>query len=231
MIKLLPLLLALLGLYVMTRFSAWQMARQLRAKSRVLKHDTLERLIDRIAVEAGIDRIAVRVLEEPTVNGLVTPSGDIYVTSGLIQHYQRGRLSGEEVTSVIAHELGHLALGHTRRRMIDVSAAQTAGMVLGGILSRFIPFIGFYIAQALIGLFVTKLSRRDEFEADAFATALMVKAGFGAEPQARMLEKLETLSPMAGTGRPPPWLASHPPVPDRAAAIRENAHRWRERAA
>ncbi|MEL7349347.1 MAG: peptidase M48, partial [Pseudomonadota bacterium] len=94
MIKLLPLLLALLGLYVMTRFSAWQMARQLRAKSRVLKHDTLERLIDRIAVEAGIDRIAVRVLEEPTVNGLVTPSGDIYVTSGLIQHYQRGRLSG-----------------------------------------------------------------------------------------------------------------------------------------
>ena len=35
-----------------------------------------------------------------------------------------------------------------------------------------------------------RLSRRDEFEADAYATALMVRSGIGAEHQARLLEKL-----------------------------------------
>ena len=53
----------------------------------------------------------------------------------------------------------------------------------------------------------------------------MIRSGFGAEPQARMLEKLIELVPGADQmGRS--WLASHPPVPERAAAIRANSGRW-----
>ncbi|MEL6197627.1 MAG: M48 family metalloprotease [Pseudomonadota bacterium] len=231
MIKLLPILLALGAVYIMARFSAWRMAYGLKAQSRVLRNDALERPLDRLAQEAGVDSVVVRVLDEPMVNGLATPSGEVYVTSGLLRHFQSGRLTATEVASVVAHELGHLALGHTRRRMMDVTAAQTATMVIGGLLSRFIPFIGFYIAQMLANLFIAKLSRKDEFEADAYATALMVKAGFGAEPQATMLEKLESLVPSGALAQPAPWLASHPPVTERAAQIRANAARWEGRAA
>ena len=67
------------------------------------------------------------------------------------------------------------------------------------------------------------------FEADAYATALMVKSGLGAEPQARMLEKLIELVPEAAT-QETSWLASHPPVTERAEAIRQNAERWEETA-
>ena len=132
---------------------------------------------------------------------------------------------------MVAHELGHLALGHTKRRMLDVSVAQAGVVILGGLLARLIPIVGWYLANLLTGLFVARLSQRDEFEADAYATALMLKAGYGAAPQAAMLEKLEGLLPAGMTAQQSSWLASHPPVAERAAAIRENAARWSGEAA
>jgi Zn-dependent protease with chaperone function len=56
-----------------------------------------------------------------------------------------------------------------------------------------------------------------------------VKSGLGAEPQARMLEKLLELTPEAAT-QENNWLASHPPVAERAGAIRQNAERWEAKA-
>lgn len=224
MARLIPLLVILLAVFVMWKFSAITSGRSLRRHSHPLQNDQIERLLNRLAAAAGVDRIHVRVLEQPVINGLATPSGDIYLTRGLIREYQGGRISAEELASVVAHELGHLALGHTRRRMIDVAGAQILHVVLGGLLARLIPFIGWYIARFVSQFFVATLSRKDEFEADAYATALMLRAGIGAEPQARMLEKLVNLAAAAETG--PQWLASHPPVAERADAIRANARRW-----
>ncbi|MEM7526409.1 MAG: M48 family metalloprotease [Pseudomonadota bacterium] len=228
MIKLLPLLVLGLGFYVFLRFAALSSGSALRARSRPLSHDTLEAIVQRLAHAAGIEQVEVRVLEDPIINGVATPDGGIYVTAGLLQRHREGALTAPEVGSVVAHELGHLALGHTRRRMIEISSAQTASVLLGGLLARVIPFIGWYLAQMLISLFVSRLSRRDEFEADAYATALMLRSGLGHEPQASMLEKLERLVPGARLQAGASWLASHPPVQDRAAAIRENARRWQE---
>ncbi|MGF1501142.1 MAG: M48 family metalloprotease [Paracoccaceae bacterium] len=227
MTKFVPLLLIAAGLYLWWRYSALQSGRALRAGSRPLSNDQLGGLIGRLAETAGVDRVQVRVLEEPTINGLVTPKGEIYVTRGLVREVQAGRISGPEFASVVAHELGHLALGHTQRRMATVAGAQIAQIVVGSILARLIPFVGAWLAQMMAGAFVASLSRQDEFQADAYGTALMIRSGLGAEPQARMLEKLEELMPelarMKGTTA---WLASHPPVADRAHAIRENAARW-----
>ena len=212
------------------KVNALASGRALRRQSRTLHNDQIEALMGRLAGAAGIDRIDVRVLPQPMINGLVTPSGDIYVTQGLVRAFQSGKVSPHEFTSVIAHELGHLALGHAKRRIVDVSAAQAASIVLGGVLARFIPYFGWLIARWLSSAFIATLSRQDEFDADAYATALMVRAGLGAEPQARMLEKLEHLTPAGGGSGPVSWLASHPPVPERAEAIRRNANRWEETA-
>lgn len=227
MTKLLPILL-ILGLgYLWIRASSWASGSRLRKQSRPLRNDRLEGLIDRLAAAAGVDSVRVRVLDAPMINGLATPGGEVYVTRGLVQQAQAGRITAEEFASVIAHELGHLALGHTKRRMIDVMGAQAVNLVVGGLLARLIPVIGWYLARWLSTLFVASLSRRDEFEADAYATALMLRAGLGAEPQARMLEKLVHLAPgSSGEEGPANWLASHPPVAERAAAIRANAERW-----
>lgn len=230
MTKLIPILLLVGLVYAALRVGSGMSGARLRRQSRPLKNDKLERLLGRLAHTAGIDAVRVRVLDSDQINGLATPQGDIYVTRGLVSAVQRGRVSGEEFASVIAHELGHLALGHTRRRMIDMMGAQAATMVLGGVLARIVPWVGWYLARWMSDMFVARLSRRDEFEADRYATALMIRAGLGAEPQARMLEKLAGISPGADapTSGPAGWLASHPPVAERAEAIRANATRWQD---
>ncbi|MEL6475736.1 MAG: M48 family metalloprotease [Pseudomonadota bacterium] len=225
MAKLIVLLLPVLMVMVIWRVSAVLSGRTLRQQSRPLRNDEVDMALRRLSHAAGVDQIDLRVLDQEMVNGLVTPSGEIYVTRGLVQQYQRGRIKLAEFASVIAHEMGHLANGHTKRRMWDVAAAQLITVIIGGLIARLIPFVGIYLARWIGSLFVARLSRKDEFEADAYATALMIKAGFGAEPQARMLEKLIEITPGA-EAHGKSWLASHPPVAERAKAIRANATRW-----
>jgi putative metalloprotease len=74
-------------------------------------------------------------------------------------------------------------------------------------------------------MLMARLSRADEFEADAYAAALLTKAGIGTGPQKALLAKIEGLTGMRGA--PPIWIASHPPVADRIAAIAAMEDRWR----
>jgi putative metalloprotease len=227
MTRLIPILLMIIGIFAMVRISAWQSGKQLLRTSRPLLNDQIDALLHRLANTAGIDKVEVRLLDMPVVNGLATPSGEIYITRGLFRKFQTGRISAAELASVVAHEMGHLALGHTKRRVIDVSGAQMVHIILGSILNRFIPILGWIVARWVATFMSTRLSRKDEFEADAYATALMIRSGLGAEPQARMLEKLKDLVPET-SAQETNWLASHPPVTERALAIRANAERWEE---
>ena len=224
MLKLLLPLLLIGGFIVWMRVQGQASGAALRQNSRPLANDQLDALVGRLAKAAGVDAVEVRVLPDRNVNGLATATGEIYVTQGLLDVFRTGDVTAREVASVAAHEMGHLALGHMKRRMVEVAGRQAAQMVLGGVLARIIPFFGGYLVHWVLNMLTASLSRRDEFEADAYATALMVRAGLGAEHQASMLEKLPALVPGAAQGAS--WLASHPPVAERARAIRENAARW-----
>ena len=81
------------------------------------------------------------------------------------------------------------------------------------------------IANALTSLLASKLSRNDEYEADAYASALMVKAGIGTGPQKSLFLKLNTLTGVGGGM--PAWMMSHPSTEDRIRAIEENEARWK----
>ena len=129
------------------------------------------------------------------------------------------------MASVIAHELGHVALGHSRRRMIDFSGQNALRMALGSILSRIIPGLGGIIANFLSNLLMARLSRTDEFEADEYASALMMKSGIGVEHQISMFEKLEKLSGN-NANLQPAWLLSHPKTKKRIEKIEENLLKW-----
>lgn len=229
MLKLLLPVLTVAFVVFLWKLRAQASGAGLRKRSRPLKNDQIEALLGRLARAAGIDRVEVRLLPDRSVNGLATDTGEIYLTQGLFDTFRSGEVSARELASVAAHELGHLALGHMRRRMVEVAGRQAAMIVLGGILGRFVPYFGWMISAWLLGLLAARLSRRDEFEADAYATALMVRSGLGAEHQARMLEKLPRLVPGAAA-MATSWLASHPPVEERAAAIRDNATRWQHHA-
>lgn len=225
MLKFTPILLALLYGVLMYRFSAWRMRHQLDAQSTELADPILRQHCDDMARALAVERIRVHIYEIDPVNGLAAPDGRIFITRGFYEKYRRGEVTGAEMASVIAHELGHVALGHSRRRMIDFSGQNALRTALGMVLSRFLPGIGHYIAGFLTSMLAARLSRGDEYEADAYAAALLTKAGIGTGPQKSLFQKLEALT-KTNMGAMPAWFLSHPKVDERVRAIEALETKW-----
>lgn len=225
MFKLTPLLLAVLYGIAMYRFSAWRTSRELDEKSTELADPILIHLMRELAQALEIDRIRVHIYEIDPVNGLAAPDGRIFITRGFFRKYRAGEVSAEEMASVIAHELGHVALGHSRKRMIDFSGQNAMRTALAMILNRFLPGVGVFLANAMTSLLAARLSRQDEYEADAYASALLTKAGIGTGPQKTLFRKLEKLTGARGAATPA-WLLSHPKTAERVAAIEALETRW-----
>lgn len=225
MLKFTPILLAILYALAMYRFSVWRTGKELDQKSTELADPHLKRLTDRLAASLDLHRIPVYVYEIDPVNGLAAPDGRIFITRGFYRKFQNGDVTGEEMASVIAHELGHVALGHARRRMIDFSGQNALRTALIMVLGRFIPFVGIWIANMLTSLLAAGLSRSDEYEADAYAAALLTKAGIGVEPQKSLFRKLDALTEQRA-GMAPAWLLSHPHTDQRIEALEQLERQW-----
>lgn len=213
--------------FVMYRFSAWRTAKMLDEQSTELADPMLKVMSDRMAAALEVDKIRVNIYEIDPVNGLAAPDGRIFITRGFYNKFRSGEVSADEMASVIAHELGHVALGHSRRRMIDFSGQNALRTALAMVIGRFVPGVGPIIAGALTSLVAARLSRNDEYEADAYAAALLTKAGIGVSPQISMFRKLERLTQSAG-GTAPAWLLSHPKTDERIKALEKLQLRWEQ---
>ena len=150
------------------------------------------------------------------------------------------KLSPGEVEAVLAHELGHFKHKHVLKRIVAMFAISLAGFALLGWMSGqawFYQGLGvepnvaaandalalllFMLATPVLGFFVSPLlaglSRRHEFEADAYACA----QASGADLAAALLKLHED---NAATLTPDPvyvkFYYSHPPASERLAAMR-----------
>jgi putative metalloprotease len=209
----------------MLRLSVWQTRKSLDRQSRPLRDPEVQALADRMAAALDMPGITVNVLDADPVNGLAAPDGRIFLTRGFLAKKATGEVTAEELASVIAHEMGHVAQGHLRRRMIDFTGQNAVFVVLSGVLNRFLPIIGTWIANLISAALMARLTQRDEFEADAWASALLIKSGIGTGPQKSLFRKLDALTEGRGQGIPA-WLLSHPKTADRIAAIEANEARW-----
>jgi putative metalloprotease len=225
MLKLTPVLLAVLYGLLMYRLSVWRTTQELNARSAELADPVLKRLSDRMAAALDLPRIRIHLYDIPQVNGLAAPDGRIFITRGFYDRYRSGEVTAEELASVVAHELGHVALGHARRRMIDFSGQNALRTAVAILLNRFIPGIGVLVGNLLTSLIAARMSRDDEYAADAYASGLLIKAGIGTGPQKSLFRKLDTLAGNRGS-TPPAWLLSHPKSAERIAAIEANEARW-----
>jgi metalloprotease len=229
MLKLMPLFLAVGYAVLVLWFSTWRTRRLLDSQSRPLTDPSITRLTDRMAAALDLPAIKVHVFDIEAVNGLAAPDGRIFLTRGFMNRKVRGEVTAEELASVIAHELGHVALGHIRRRMIDFTGQNAVFTLLAAVLNRYLPFIGIWIANLISTALMARLSRRDEFEADAYASALLIKAGIGTGPQKSLFAKLGALTGNRAEGVPA-WMLSHPKAGERIAAIEANEAKWMARA-
>ncbi|HRP29604.1 MAG TPA: M48 family metallopeptidase [Burkholderiaceae bacterium] len=149
------------------------------------------------------------------------------------------KLSPGEVEAVLAHELGHFKHRHVIKRIVLMFGASLLGFALLGWLTReawFYAGLGvqpnlaapndalalllFVLALPVFGFFVSplfaRLSRRHEFEADAYACAQASSADLAAALLKLHEDNASTLTPDPIYVR---FYYSHPPATERLAAL------------
>jgi len=146
------------------------------------------------------------------------------------------QLSPDEIEAVLAHELGHFKRRHIAKNVLLMAIASLAGLALLAWLMQQpwfyaalgVPHVSIHAALALFILVLpvftfflqplfAHLSRRHEFEADAFAAANARADDLVSALVSLYRENASTLTP------DPAWSAfhdSHPPAAERIAHLR-----------
>lgn len=146
------------------------------------------------------------------VNAWAMANGCIRVYSGLMD-----MMTDNEVEGVLGHEMGHVALGHTRKAMqvaygtvaLRTAAASTGGVV-GSLSQSQVADLGEKLVNA-------QFSQKQEIEADNYSFDLLKKRGLDPNGLVSSFEKLAKLE----AGRQSSMFDDHPASETRAQNIRE----------
>ena len=157
-----------------------------------------------------------RVLDDPLINAFALPGGYIYVTRGIMAHFE----SEAELAGVLGHEIGHVTARHSVNQISKAQLAQI-GMGVGMILA---PELQQYewLASASMQLLFLKFGRDDEHQADELGVRYMGRVGYDPAQLSGVMAMLGQVT-REGGGGPPEWLSTHPNPENREEAILEMA--------
>jgi predicted Zn-dependent protease len=193
-----------------------------------MTEQTVERLV--AASERPDLHYKVTMLNSQSINAFALPTGQLYVTRGLIALAN----DESELASVLAHEMGHVIAHHAETREEQVRNAELANRVVTDIVSD--PQIG-ALALAKSKLAMASFSQSQELEADAIGVGIASRAGYDPYGAVRFLTSMEHNSVLkaqqAGAINPgaPDFLSSHPATPQRITNALSNARQYRAPAA
>jgi predicted Zn-dependent protease len=185
---------------------------------------TVERLV--AASEKPDLHYKVTVLNSQSVNAFALPTGQLYVTRGLIALAN----DDSELASVLAHEMGHVIARHAEIREEQARQADLVSRVVTDVVTD--PEAG-ELALAKSKLALASFSRAQEFEADAIGVGIASRAGYDPYGAVRFLTSMQRntdLKPQqTGAIDPsaPDFLSSHPATPERITNALANARQYR----
>jgi predicted Zn-dependent protease len=178
-------------------------------------NDILTRLAP--ASQTPSETYRVTILNSPIVNAFALPSGDIFVTRGLLALAD----DSSEIAAVMAHEIAHVTAQHAAKRAEKEKTAALFARVSTAVLDR--PQEG-EEQQAKGLLSLAQFSREQEFEADKIGIKTIGAAGYDPFAAARFLGSLGRWTAMrasllgqnANVGKPD-MMSTHPSTPERIA--------------
>jgi predicted Zn-dependent protease len=184
---------------------------------------TVDRLV--AASERPDQAYKVTILNSGAVNAFALPTGQLYVTRGLIAL----ACDTSELSSVLSHEMAHVLAKHAAIR--EDQARQAA------VVTRVVTDMGNDPDMTALALAKTKLtmasfSRQQEFEADSIGVGISARAHFDPYGASRFLTSMERNAelkagkPSADDPRAQDFLSSHPATPERVQSAQASARQY-----
>ncbi len=178
--------------------------------------DRLNNLIKDLKIDPEL-KLNFKVYVVSDINAFATPDGSVRVMAGLMD-----LMNDDELLSVIGHEIGHVKLGHSKKRYktaYGISAARDLATANTG--------AGAIIADGQMGGFVenvlnAQFSQSNESESDEYGFKWMVENNLNYRGMEGAFAKLAELSGDGGKGS---LTSSHPGSAKRSA----RAKKWADK--
>jgi predicted Zn-dependent protease len=188
----------------------------------------IEQMVDRLVAASSKPALhyKVTILNSQSINAFALPTGQLYVTRGLIALAD----DDSELASVLAHEMGHVIAHHAELREKEQQQVDLVSRVVNDVVSD--PQEG-AMALARSKLELANFSQKQEFEADAIGIRTAARAGFDPYGAARFLTAMERNSELkpeqsnAINPAAPDFLSSHPSTPERVTRAIAEARQYK----
>ena len=134
----------------------------------------------KLIVANGIGQaITFKVSDQADVNAYANINKEVYVYRGLLEYVS----NDEELAAVISHELGHILNGHCAKQGVLNTGVNILANATSQVTGTTVAAVGQQLASS-------KLSRKDEFEADITGVDIMTKAGYNPLAMISVLNKI-----------------------------------------
>jgi predicted Zn-dependent protease len=168
----------------------------------------------------------VTILNSAAVNAFALPTGQLYVTRGLVALAN----DTSELASVLSHEMSHVIARHAAMREDQARQVALVSRVVQDVLSD--PETG-ALALAKSKIALASFSRAQEFEADGIGVGMAARAGYDPYGAVRFLTSMGRSAELKShpgqshiDPRAPDFLSSHPATPERIKNAQGNARQF-----
>jgi predicted Zn-dependent protease len=182
--------------------------------------------VDRLVAASDRPDLAYRVtiLNSGAVNAFALPTGQLYVTRGLIALAS----DTSELSSVLSHEMAHVLAKHAAIREDQARQAAVVTRVVND-MSNDANMSALALARSKLTM--ASFSRAQEFEADGIGVGISARAKFDPYGAARFLTAMERnaalkAQPSGGDPRSVDFLSSHPATPERIQNAQNTARQY-----
>jgi predicted Zn-dependent protease len=183
---------------------------------------TVDRLV--AASDRPDQAYKVTILNSGAVNAFALPTGQLYVTRGLIALAS----DTSELSSVLSHEMAHVLAKHASIREDQARQAAVVTRVITDMSND--PDLT-ALALAKTKLTMASFSRAQEFEADGIGVGISARAHFDPFGAARFLTSMERNAELkvgktSIDPRTQDFLSSHPATPERVQNAQNTARQY-----
>ena len=168
----------------------------------------------------------VTILNSAAVNAFALPTGQLYVTRGLIALAN----DTSELASVLSHEISHVIARHAAIREDQARQVALVSRVVQDVLSD--PETG-ALALAKSKIALASFSRAQELEADGSGIGIAARAGYDPYGAARFLTSMGRNAELKANPtqshidpRAPDFISSHPATPERIKNAQASARQF-----